>query len=126
MGSRSCLTAAGQLEMQSNVSVWWGRAKNEQSDGEMDGVQRGEVQVMMSSLCVECTDGKGRVRCGPANRAAPSHPPAALPWRTCLWRATGLPWRSLQLLQTMGHSRGTDRWRTCTIHTVASLEPAAS
>lgn len=90
-------------------------------------MQRGDMQVRMPSLCVECTGGMGRVRCGPARWAAPSHPPAALPWGTCLWRVTGLPWRSLQLLHTMGHSRGTYRWRTCTIHTVAdTLELPAS
>lgn len=36
---------------------------------------------------------------------AAGHPPAALPLGTCLWKPTGLPSRSLQRLQTLGHYR---------------------
>lgn len=49
--------------------------------------------------------GAGRFGLVVPNQISPSHPPAALPLGTCLWKPTGLPSLSLQMLQTLGHYR---------------------
>lgn len=54
------------------------------------------VVIIANTLVV----GRSRL-CG----TPPSHPPDALPLGTCLWKPTGLPSRSLQMLQTLGHYR---------------------
>lgn len=48
------------------------------------------------------------------------HPPDALPSGTCLWKPTGLPSRSLQLLHTLGHYR--EQGQVADLHNTHILE----
>lgn len=50
----------------------------------------------------------------------PPHPPDALPLGTCLWIPTGLPWRSLQRLQTLGHYR--EQGQVANLHNTHIME----